>query len=235
MNTEHRALTAEVRVPDDGTRTFEAVVMRYGTVDDYDTIFDKGCFAASLEQRMPRITWAHNWSEPLGRYVDYKDTRSQLTLVGEFDDFDDVPRARQAWAQLRSGTIDQFSVGFHRIQTRDDDENRTHFTEAGLDEVALVLVGAVPGTKLVNVRSAATGLQVVRQVPEDLVISLGKKIAAGDMTYDEAMAAVNLTAGIAPAPTDPNEPVSTDVPPGLVATVEEQAAADAIADNFLGP
>lgn len=233
MNREHRALHGEVRVPDDGSRTFEAVVVRYGIVDDYDTIFDAGCFTKSLESRMPRITWAHDWAEPLGRYVDAKDTGDSLTLIGEFDDFDAVPRARQAWTQLRSGTIDQFSVGFHRIAIREDEEHRVHFTEAGLDEAALVLVGAVPGTKLVSVRSAASGLTQVRQVPEDLVITLGKKIAAGEMTYEEAMATVNLSAGTHPAV------VSTDTTGDDTAKLdavfaEAEADADAALAEFQG-
>lgn len=201
MKIEHRAFNAEIRVPADGTPTFEAVVVTYGVLDSYDTIFDAGCFAASLEKRMPRITWAHDWSEPLGRYIDFKDSDTNLTLIGEFDDFDAVPRARQAYAQLKSGTIDQFSVGFSRIATREDDEHRTHFTEAELDEAALVLRGAVPDTKLVSVRSHS-GLSVVRQVPIDLVVELGKKIAAGEMSHEEAEAALTLASGeTAPAPT----------------------------------
>lgn len=212
---EHRALrSTEIRVTPD-TRTFEAVVVRYGVVDDYDTIFDAGCFAASLEERMPRITWAHDWAEPLGRYVDYKDTPEQLTLIGEFDDFDAVPRARQAWTQLSSGTIDQFSVGFHRIAIREDDDHRTHFTEAGLDEAALVLVGAVPGTALLSVRSVRTQGGLV--VPEDVWMSLAEKVAKGEITQEAAQAAMSLAAGA---------PLGGDGGDGSASAVDAEPPAD---------
>lgn len=198
MNERRAIRASEVRAPDDGTRMFEAVVVNYGVLDDYETIFDAGCFAASLETRLPRITWAHDWSEPLGRYVDYKDTDESLTLVGEFDDFDAVPRARQAMAQLRSGTIDQFSVGFVREEVTQGEDEIVHFTKARLDEAALVLAGAVPGTKLIGIRSQRGGIEVVRQVPEELVLDLGGKIAAGEMTKAEALATLDLAAGETP-------------------------------------
>lgn len=200
---EHRSLQSrEVRVPDDGSRTFEAVVVTYGVEDDYHTIFDAGCFAASLNDRLPKITWAHNWSEPLGRYVDYRDTETELVLVGEFDDFESVPRARQAWAQLRSGTIDQFSVGFARDRIEEDEEGRIHFKKARLDEAALVLAAAVPGTKLLQVRSSD---QSIQDVPIDTVVELAKKVAAGELTNDEAKAGLALTL----PPTSPPPPDTT--------------------------
>lgn len=220
MNREHRAFRAtEIRATPD-SRTFEAVVVNYGVLDDYDTIFDAGCFAASLEERMPRITWAHDWSEPLGRYVDYRDTDKSLTLIGEFDDFTAVPTARRAHAQLLSGTIDQFSVGFHRIDSYEDDDNHTHFRKAGLDEAALVLVGAVPGTKLLSVRSGQGGR---REVPEALVIDLAKKVTAGELTQQEAAVAIDLAAGIPTVGEPAPEPKAVELSAEDVATL---AAAD---------
>ncbi len=208
---EHRALrSTHIRVPDDGGRTFEAVVLKYGVVDDYNTIFDPGCFTDSLETRLPRITWAHDWSDVIGRYVDYHDTPETLTLIGELDDFDAVPRARQAYAQLKSGTIDNFSVGFGRDKINEDDDGRIHFVKARLDEAALVLAGAVPGTKLVSVRSRS-GLSVMRQVPEELVIDLAKKVAAGEMTKEEAAIALDLAGGELPD-TKPNDPPTSVEP-----------------------
>lgn len=207
---------SNIRATPDGSRTFEALVVVYGIIDDYGTIFDPGCFTDSLHERMPRITWAHSWSEPLGRYVDFRDDDQGLVLIGEFDDFDAVPRARQAYAQLLSGTIDQFSVGFHSID-RYEEDGVEHFRKVGLDEAALVLVGAVPGTKLLSVRSGIG----VREVPEDLVISLAKKVAASELTQAEAKAAIDLAAGETAGSGD------GDVPP-LVAPPEPDPASVAL-------
>lgn len=201
MRREHRTQHVEVRASTDSPGLFEAEVMRYGILDDYRTIFDPEVFRASLEERLPRITWGHDWADVIGQYVDYRDTRDALTLVGQLDDFDAVPRARQAHAQLLSGTIDQFSVGFRRGETYEDDQGVTHFRTATLDEVALVLSGAVPGTKLLAVRSAGQ----TRQVPEALVIDLAKQVAAGTLSKDAAYIALDLAVG---------DPLSGAVPAG---------------------
>jgi HK97 family phage prohead protease len=208
MKIEHRAMTAEVRTSDSDPGLFEAVVLRYGVVDTYNTTFDPGCFRESLEERLPRITWGHDWKDVIGRYVDHKDDRDALTLVGQLDDFDAVPRAKQAHAQLRSGTIDQFSVGFHRKPGGTKMvEEREHFTNAGLDEAALVLSGSVPGTKLVSVRAA--GMTVMRQVPEDYLDHLAEMVESGKMTKDRALIAIDLAGG-GELPPEPEQESDTE-------------------------
>lgn len=232
MNIERRDVTsAEVRTSDSEPGTFEAVVMRYGEIDTYNTIFDAGCFRESLEERMPRITWGHEWTDVIGRYVDHKDTRESLTLVGELDmgltagGIPAVPRAHQAYEQLRSGTIDQFSVGFRRKPggTTRDDDGRDHFTRAGLDEAALVLSASVPGTSLVGVRTVQ-GLR--RQVPEEYLDHLAQQVEAGKMTKAQALIAIDLAAG-EPGEAPPVVPDAPDlsVSAEVLAEVDEALAA----------
>jgi HK97 family phage prohead protease len=181
-----------------------ARVLRYNVLDDYRTMFGVGCFTESLAERLPRITWAHDWREPIGRWVDFADTEDQLDLIGELDDFEAVPRARQAYAQLRSGTIDQFSVGFVPLAGEDMDpkdvdgkEGVYRFTKCRLDEAALVLVGAVPGTELLAVRQSARpeGEReriIVRMacVPLDMAQSVATQLGLGQISYDEAVNAL---------------------------------------------
>lgn len=173
--------------------------MHYNVVDDYRTIFAPGLFRESLESRLPRVVWAHDWAEPLGRYIDYDDTDTHLDLIGEFDNFDDVPRARQAYAQLKSGTIDEFSVGFMpldgEIEQRDGDEF-FRFTRARLDEVSLVLAGAVPNTQLLAVRQGT--IDTVRSpmltVSKDFAAQTILDLHAGKIDLADALQQVKLNA-----------------------------------------
>jgi len=130
-------------------------------------------------------------------------------LMGELDDFDAVPRARQCHAQLRSGTIDQFSIGF----VRKADEHRSDamdITRAELEEASPVIIASVPGTKLVSVRSAGGGAGMVT---EDLLAGLARKVSRGELSQHEAEVALALAAGETPAgkkepvedPPDPDE------------------------------
>lgn len=204
MKLERRDVRAEVRTSEADPGTFEAVVMNYGRIDTYNTIFDPGCFRDSLEERLPRITWGHDWKDPIGQYVDYKDTDESLTLIGQLDleliagGIPAVPRAHQAYSQLKSGTMDQFSVGFSRKDggVRRDDDQREHFTRAGLEESAIVLSGSVPATHLVSVRSMAT----------DLTAAFAQRVAAGTLDPTAARSALTVITR-APMVTTPMMPM----------------------------
>lgn len=199
LRQAHRAPRVQIRALDDKEGRFQARVMHYDVVDDYRTIFAPGLFRESLEARLPRVVWAHDWAEPLGRYIDYDDTATHLDLIGEFDNFDDVPRARQAYAQLKSGTIDEFSVGFMPLDGEEiqrDGENFFRFTRARLDEVSLVLAGAVPNTQLLAVRQG--GIETVRSpmltVSKDFAAQTILDLHAGKIDLADALQQVKLNA-----------------------------------------
>lgn len=199
-DTRTVAQRAEVRVVDDSKRQFTARVVTYNAIDDYGTIWKPGCFDESLQARMPRIAWAHRWDDPIGHYTEVvsNDERGGLVLLGQLSDFDAVPRARQAYAQMKDGTIDQFSVGFTRQKWSnvDDDALRAagayeEMHKALLDEASPVLVGAVPGTALLGVRSGG-------KVPLDDVVELARRVKAGELSHEEADVALQLIAGEVP-------------------------------------
>lgn len=190
--TEHRLIrggTVRATTAPDGARTVIARVVTYGVRDSYDTIFDAGCFSESLRQKWPVFVWAHEWSEPIGRAVEVvRDDDTALALRFRLDDPATVPRAGQAFAQMKSGTLDEFSVGFQRISSYQDDEGITHFAKARLDEVSVVLAGAVPGTELLAVRSKrATG--------DDWYARLRRDLRAGRITRKQYALDVELYRG----------------------------------------
>lgn len=216
MSKRHETRAAKVTGTDG--RTFEARAVAYDVVDDYGTRFLPGVFAKSLAERMPVVAWAHSWDEPIGRIMAAEERDDGLYVTGQLSDPDAVPRARQAIAQLADGTITDVSVGFWRTADRKGEDGIIDITEGDLDEVSLVLRGAVPGAKILAVRSGSLDL--------DAVVELARKKAAGEITDAEAKAAVDL---LAHADAEP----AAAVVPSAVPTVPPTEPTDAEVDAAL--
>lgn len=228
---EHRlARVGQIRAIEDGGQVgrFAARVMQYNVLDDYKTEFAPGVFNESMAEFMPRITWGHDWHDPLGRWIAYEETDGKyLDLVGQLDDFEAVPRARQAYAQLQSGTISQFSVGFMPLAyERDNETDIITFTRARLDEVALVIVGAVPGTELLALRNRPRINIRSNVLTLDAATSILVKLSQGELDLTDALVQVKEQAvAVEELEGDEGDPPPADPPADPPAAwTEEQLA-----------
>jgi HK97 family phage prohead protease len=223
---------AELRAADlgDGRPGVTLKVITPNVVDDYGSVFEPSAFDASLGQRNPVMCWAHSWEEPLGPYVDHTTGDDGAPVIRfAFSDFDAVPMARRAHAQVLDGTIGDCSVGFSNTKRRDptDDELtrwpgvREVITSADLDEVSLVLRGAVPGAKVLSVRSGGA-------VDVDAVVEIAKRISAGELSDAEGKVALDLLAA-----GEPPAPPAADPEPPVVVDAAELVALDAALDGAL--
>jgi len=189
---------------------FWAKLVSYGPADSFNTRWAPGVFDDSVRAHKPVLAWGHDWSDPIGRMDDYQDRADGPYAHFRLDDGDYVPRARQALYQLHSGTLTDVSVGILRKGADPTaDDGTTTITRADLDEVSLVLRGAVPGAQVMagSVRSARGGIAF------DDVIALAQRVRSGEITHDDALAAIDLLGG-------QQETVSTgviDEPPAGVA------------------
>jgi HK97 family phage prohead protease len=181
--------TAKIKERVEGSpNQFRAIAVVYDIVDSYETAFAPGVFTDSLHDRMPTMVWSHQSEEPIGRVVgfednaDLEDGSKGLVITFELDDPESVPRAKQAFAQLESGTLEDVSVGFmcgeEGIERRKFDRNgKTSkiptFVKATLIEVSVVLRGAVPGAKLLKSRSY---LPDEKMIPASDVEALLKRV-----------------------------------------------------------
>lgn len=234
---EHRTFrNVEVRaVEADGEHFIDLHAITTGVVDDYGSLWMPDVFDEYASKRLPVLCWAHSWSDPLGPGVSYTPGANGPTVRFRFSDFEAVPQARRAFSQVNDGTIRDCSVGFSNTKRRDPTDEeiaqypgvREVILEAELDEVSLVLRGAVPGAKVVGVRAAG----VDAHVPVEFVIDLARKKAAGEITQEDAEAAIELVATKSkPAPVIEPDPV-TD-PAVLEAAEQEADAALAVLDEL---
>jgi len=229
MTTENRGhVRGEVRaVADDGT--IEVLAVAHGITDDYGTQFQRGTFTESLEERLPVIAWAHSWDEPIGKATGFRETDEGLYLTARLDIGQGIPRADQAYAQLRSGTLTDVSVGFMR-RADEERDGVTVITKADLDEVSVVLRGAVPGARVLAVRSARSGEVVDLAAVEQIA----RRVVAGEIdqaTADEMARLLSAPPEAPPAAAPAVEPDPDPEPPIDEAAAELVAEAEQILDR----
>lgn len=95
----------------------------WGVKDTYGTTFVKGCFTKSIQERGPnsnskyKITflWMHDQKDPIGRFRVLQEDDYGLYFEAEVDNIPEVPNGQRALAQTRSGTLNQYSIGFDYI------------------------------------------------------------------------------------------------------------------------
>ena len=242
MKTETRtAQITEVRGPGtakpDAAPGFTAKLVAYDVPDTYRTSWTKGVFANALETRAAGghsipVVWDHNWADPVGRVVAYRDASDGFYGDVEFDDLDAVPRAKQAYAQVRSGTMGQFSFAFVRGEEEEDPQHRGVMRQTSVQavqEFSIVLNGSVPGTGVKSVRSAQPGTIDAAAAGE-----LIRKLSAGEMDLTDALVELRSASKQAPAATFElraigDQPSTVD-PTAVLASVD--AAMASVADQL---
>lgn len=198
-----------------GDRQAEVVCCTYNTVDDYGSIWLPGCWTESLNRKLPKSVWAHDWADPIGQVVSFSDNTKQLRVTIQFSDFDAVPRARQAHRQMMDGDIDELSFGFELnewsfVEGGKDgvpEGAREKVTRATMYEVSPVLVGAVPGTKVLSVRSVNSEGSIEISKAGDVLTLL----AAGEIDLHEALGRIKGAAAT-PPPVETQEPAKEPDP-----------------------
>lgn len=182
-----RSAPFEVRADGEAVGRVTVTAMRYGVLDSYRTRFRPGCFADYLQERAPVMCWAHDISDVIGQTVDVDDSRERLRLNMQLDDFEAVPRARQAYAQLLPNrstgrpTLRDMSVGFERHEWEPQGDDTVDFVRCGLPEVSVVAAGAVPGAMVDSVRGSSV------MVPRSDAIDIAMRLHRGEIDLEGAL------------------------------------------------
>lgn len=238
MKRERRAAPIHTRaVAEHPHGGFTARVVHYGLpADQYGTIWQAGFANDALAERMPVLAWGHSWTEPLGRAVRHWEEDDGLYMEFAFDDPEAVPRARQARAQVESGTLTDVSIGFERLKWEKHDDGTETMIEAGIDEVSIVLRGAVSGAQVLAVRSGAV-------VPAETVAQLAAKLVTNDIDIADFLAEVKAASFVQPTPKNSSdgeqgsgddEPTSEELEQAAQVSEALESDLDAALDLALG-
>lgn len=247
MTTERRVFRGEFRdVPGSNGRQKWATAVAYNVTDEYGTLWLPGVFDEALGERMPTILYGHDWStldHVLGSGIDFRQTPTDVGPPGVdvLMEFANVPAAELAMKLLaakatsKGAVLRDVSVGFERREWLRRDKLTPEMlalgaeeamVRAGMDELSLVVRGAVPGAQVRGRRGS---------VDIDAVVELARKRAAGEITDAEAAAAIDLlTAEPVVGEPSPVPPTADELAAAAQVTTDAEASADEALALVLG-
>lgn len=190
--SEIRQAGGEIRAVSKSDHTFELRICTFNVVDSYGSVWEPGVFQESLRTKLPPACWGHDWARVIGSVVEHDERPDGQYGLVKMADMDAVPDSRMAYSLIGDGHVSQTSFGFKREEwvdgTRADytpsmDGEKERMVRARLDEISPVLVGAVPGARVLAVRSQE---KMSRMDAGQLLVA----VATGQVTLRDALNAL---------------------------------------------
>lgn len=156
---------AEMKVADDGTGIIEAVVSVFNNVDHGNEKVLPGFFSKSIEKKLPKGVWAHDWKQPIAKTLEAKEllpgdpllpdslkTLGGTYIKGQFNL--DTQRGKEAYSDIKFGIVDEFSIGYSVVKDNKVKETGVReLIEGDWKEWSPVLVGMNDQTHLISIKA----------------------------------------------------------------------------------
>lgn len=153
---------------------FSGYASVYNVIDAYRERVAPGAFANTLRKwqsrgRLPPALWQHRSGEPVGPFTLMREDEKGLYTEGRLL-VNDVQRAREAWALMKSKTVDGLSIGFNSVvEEWNNEEKILTLKEIDLWEVSIVTFPANSESLITEVRSMfAEGVPSIKEIEEIL-------------------------------------------------------------------
>lgn len=155
-------IKAALSVDDAGTIT--GLAWPFGSPDRVGDVIEKGAITAPAT--LPML-FAHDQSQVVGVWDSIAETAEGLTVKGRLL-VEDVERAREVRAMIRSKAVTGLSIGFVTKQAKPRNRGRT-ITALSLHEISVVAVPCHPGAQITSIKAAdgtATPHEEISMEPE---------------------------------------------------------------------
>lgn len=125
----------------------------YGIAVPYGVVSNGEMFAreAAIPADNTMLFWRHN--EPIGKVTEYEQTDEGLMIRAKFTE--GVRQADEAYALVKDGVINKFSIGFNLIESNRDDNGINVVTKADVKEISLVPMPWYESADITEVRESA--------------------------------------------------------------------------------
>lgn len=159
-------------------RIIEGYACVWSQKNSYSEIFIKGAFSKSLNERGAgskskyeiKFLYQHNQGDPLSLFEELKE--DDIGLYFRTKPLDDVANADRTVKQIRSGTLNNFSIGFDYVWDRMEYDEKTDsliIKEASLYEISVVGIPADMNTYAIRSKEQ---LELLHDETEDFIKTL---------------------------------------------------------------
>jgi HK97 family phage prohead protease len=166
MNIERKSYSvADMKVADDQAGIIEAIVSVFSNVDHGNEKVMPGFFSKSIDKKLPKGVWAHDWKQPIAKTLEAKELLpgdpmlpDSLKLLGgayikgQFNL--DTQRGKEAYSDIKFGIVDEFSIGYSVLKDgKDKETGARELIEGDWKEWSPVLVGMNDQTALISIKA----------------------------------------------------------------------------------
>lgn len=163
------------------SRVVEGYAVIWGKPNSYGEVFIKGAFDKSIREKGPGSTsdyqikflYQHNQGDAMSLFAELRS--DEIGLYFKTMPLDDVPSADRTIKQIRSKTLNNFSVGFDFIWEQmeyDDITNNVIIKEAKLFEISVV---SIPADMNSYAMRSKESIEELHDDTEDFIKTLPRK------------------------------------------------------------
>jgi hypothetical protein len=179
VNLEYKIFKPnQFKIKADEEGIIEAYVSIFGNVDLMNEVVEPGAFKKSLERKLPKGVWMHNWEKPIAKTLEAKEDSHGLYIKGQM--IMEVQQAKEAYALLKEGVVDEFSIGYQVDKDAIDENGVRHLKELTLYEWSPVLVGANQETQLLGIKGVLPYHECPK-APEDEEWDAGEEVKKAEV------------------------------------------------------
>ncbi|SFI84438.1 phage major capsid protein [Celeribacter neptunius] len=154
--TDRLEIKADLSVTDTGEIT--GIAWPFGSADRVGDVIEKGAFSGP--KTLPML-FAHDQAQVVGVWDELTETDAGLTVKGRLL-IEDVERAREVRAMVKSGAISGLSIGFFTKDAKRVGKGRK-ITALELHEISIVAVPAHPGAQITSLKSSNLNKEILME------------------------------------------------------------------------
>lgn len=151
----------ETKIMADDAGAISALAWKFGTPDRIGDVIEPGAFKG-VKLPLPML-FGHDQNDPVGTWDTATEKSDGFHLTGKLL-VDEVPRAREVRALVRSGAIRGVSVGFITKSAKARPGGGRTIKNLELFEVSLVTIPMHTGAKVTSAKSATQALRLAAAI-----------------------------------------------------------------------